>query len=298
MSEFIDQRRERYGVEPICKALRWNVSTYYAAKERPCSLRARRDLMLRPHIHRVWQQNRSVYGHRKVWRQLQREGVVVARCTVQRLMRSDGLTGIRRGKRWKTTIPDPVAARPADLVDRRFVAERPNQLWVADITYVTSWSGRCFAAFVIDVYSRMIVGWALTSHLRTELALEALEMAIWRRNTVLDGLVHHSDRGSQYTSIRYTERLSDAGIEGSVGSRGDSYDNALAESVIGLYKTELIERGRPWKTPEEVEFATLEWIDWWNNRRLHSSIGDVPPAEFEASYYANASQLEKIEIQR
>ena len=298
MSQFIEGQRERFGVEPICKALGWNVSTFYAAKARPPSKRGERDQILRPHIYRVWQQNRSVYGHRKVWRQLQREGVEVARCTVQRLMRGDGLAGIRRGKRWRTTTPDLAAPRPADLVDRRFAAERPNQLWVADITYVTSWTGRCFAAFVVDVYSRLIVGWALTSHLRTELPLEALEMAIWRRNTILSGLVHHSDRGSQYTSIRYTERLAAAGIEGSVGSRGDSYDNALAESVIGLYKTELIQRERPWKTPEEVEFATLEWIDWWNNRRLHSAIGDVPPAEFETSYYRNNSHRETSEIQR
>ena len=188
MSRFVEQRRVRFGVEPICRALGWSVSTFYAAKARPPSERARRDLVLRRHIHRVWEQNRSVYGHRKVWRQLQREGIPVARCTVQRLMRGDGLAGIRRGKRWRTTIPDPVGIRPADLVERRFVAERPNQLWVADITYVTSWSGRCFAAFVVDVYSRLIVGWALTSHLRTELALEALEMAILNRTGFCRGL--------------------------------------------------------------------------------------------------------------
>lgn len=294
MSRYIDQRRERFGVEPICKVLELNPSTYYARKIRGPSARTTRDTQLAEVIHRVWTQNRSVYGARKVWRQLRREGIPVARCTVERLMRRDGLSGIRRGKSWRTTIPDPVAPRPADLVDRRFVADRPNQLWVADITYVTSWTGRCYAAFVTDVYSRMIVGWALTTHLRTELALEALEMAIWRRNTILDGLVHHSDRGSQYTSIRYTERLADAGIEPSVGSRGDSYDNALAESVIGLYKTELIRAQRPWKTPEEVEFATLEWIDWWNNRRLHSSIGNVPPAEFEARYLEQETPLEDV----
>jgi putative transposase len=294
MTRYVDQRRERFGVERICRTLEVNPSTYYARKTRPPSMRMQRDTELAAAIHRVWTQNRSVYGARKVWRQLHREGTPVARCTVERLMRREGLSGIRRGKCWRTTIPDAAAPRPMDLVDRRFVAERPNQLWVADITYVTSWTGRCFAAFVVDVYSRMIVGWALTTHLRTELALEALEMAIWRRNTLLDGLVHHSDRGSQYTSIRYTERLADAGIEPSVGSRGDSYDNALAESVIGLYKTELIRPGRPWKTPEEVEFATLEWIDWWNNRRLHSSIGNQPPAEFEARYLGHSAPVQPI----
>ena len=295
---FIDVRRERFGVEPICRALGWAPSTFYAAKTRPRSRRAERDLVLTSHIHRVWQLNQSVYGLRKVWKQLHREGVPVARCTVQRLMRRDGLVGNRRGKRRKTTIPDAAASRPADLVDRRFVAERPNQLWVADITYISTWSGVCYAALVIDVYSRMVVGWAITTHLRTELALEALEMAIWRRNAILEGLIHHSDRGSQYTSIRYTERLAEAGIEPSVGSRGDSYDNALAESTIGLYKSEWIERKRPWKTPEEVERSTLDWIDWWNNRRLHGSIGDVPPAEFEAAYYGQGRLFEEIEIQR
>ena len=212
-------------------------------------------------------------------------------------MRDLGLQGVRRGKRHRTTSADPTAARPSDLVDRRFEASRPNQLWVADLTYVATWSGLSYTAFVIDVFSRMIVGWSIATHLRTELPLEALEMAIWRRNSILDGLVHHSDAGSQYTSIRYTERLAEAGIAPSVGSVGDSYDNALAESTIGLYKTELIERRRPWRTPEQVEIATLEWIDWFNHRRLHSSIGNVPPAEHEEAYYGVNRVLEEVGIQ-
>jgi putative transposase len=296
MTTYIDQRRERFGVEPICRVLELNPSTFYARKLRPPSQRALRDEWIASHIHRVYDANHRVYGARKVWKQLKREGFTVARCTVSRLMARDGLIGIRRGKRFKTTIPDHTAVRPADLVERRFVASRPNQLWVADITYVGTWSKTCYAAFVIDVYSRLVVGWALADYLRTELPLEALEMAIWRRNTVFDGLVHHSDRGSQYTSIRYTERLAEAGIEPSVGSRGDSYDNALAESVIGLYKTEWVRPKRPWRSPEEVEIATLEWIDWWNTRRLHSSIGDVPPAEFEAAYYGQAKLFDDVGI--
>lgn len=224
---------------------------------------------------------------------MNREGVRVARCTVERLMGELGLAGVRRGRRRRTTTSDPQAPRPADLVERRFTASRPNQLWVADITYVRTWSGLCYAAFVIDAYSRMIVGWALAQHLRAELALEALEMAMWYRDERLEGLVHHSDRGSQYLAIRNTERLADAGAVASVGSRGDSFDNALAESEIGLYKTELIGRRGPWKTMEEVELQTFEWIHWFNHRRLHSAIGDVPPVEFEAAYYRQP-QLELV----
>lgn len=207
-----------------------------------------------------------------------------------------GLKGIRRGKKHKTTIPGDAAARPADLVDRNFTATQPNQLWVADLTYVRTWAGRCYVALVIDVFSRFIVGWALATHLKTELPLEALEMAIWRRDAALDGLVHHSDRGSQYTSICYTERLDDAGIAPSVGSVGDAYDNALAETTMGLYKTELIKRSGPWRTPEQVELATLEWIDWWNHRRLHEAIGHVPPAEKKAMYQAHNPSEKSLEI--
>ena len=247
-------------------------------------------------IDRVYEENRRVYGARKVWRQLNREGISVARCTVERLMRESGLEGVRRGKKHKTTIADASAPRPADLVDRNFVADRPNRLWVADLSYVRTWAGFCYIALVIDVFSRFIVGWALSTHLKTDLPLEALEMAIWRRDAELDGLVHHSDRGSQYTSIRYTERLAESGIAPSVGSVGDSYDNALAETTIGLYKTELINKEGPWRTPEQVEFATLEWIDWWNHRRLHEAIGHVPPAEKEAIYYNEKVVLKTLEI--
>jgi putative transposase len=225
-----------------------------------------------------------VYGARKVWRQLHREGITAARCTVERLMGELGLVGVRRGKTYKTTTPD-AAARPADLVERDFSAQRPNQLWVADLTYVATWSGFVYVAFVIDAFSRFIVGWQASRSLRTDLALDALEMAIWRRRGGLDGLVHHSDRGGQYLAIRYTERLAEAGAVTSVGSRGDSYDNALAETIIGLYKTELIRRRSPWKGIDDVEYATLEWVDWFNHRRLLEPIGHVPPAEFEAAYW-------------
>ena len=215
---------------------------------------------------------------------LHREGIAVARCTVERLMRQLGLQGVRRGKTRRTTTPDAAAARPADLVDRDFSAARPNQLWVADLTYVATWSGFVYVAFVIDAFSRFLVGWQASRSLRTDLALDALEMAIWRRQAQLDGLVHHSDRGSQYLSIRYTERLAEAGAVTSVGSVGDSYDNALAETIIGLYKTELVRRRGPWKGLDQVEYATLEWVDWFNHRRLLEPIGYVPPAEFEAAF--------------
>jgi transposase InsO family protein len=227
-----------------------------------------------------------VYGVRKVWLQLNRLGVTVAKCTIERLMRAMGLQGAVRGKKFKTTIPDVSAPRPADLVDRRFVADRPNQLWVADLTYVATWRGFVYVAFVIDVFARMIVGWRVSSSLRTDLALDALEQALHMRPTKGD-LIHHSDRGVQYLSIRYTERLAEAGLEPSVGSVGDSYDNALAESVIGLYKSELIRKRGPWRGPDHVEFGTLEWVDWWNNRRLLEPIGDVPPVELEQLHYRN-----------
>jgi putative transposase len=262
-------------------------STYYSAKGRAPCRRAERDAELKAHIRRVFDANYGVYGARKVWRQLNREGIPVARCTVERLMAQMGLAGRVRGRRRRTTIPADPLARPRDLVDRRFVASAPNRLWVADITYVATWPGFAYVAFVTDVFSRMIVGWRVSNTLRSDLALDALEMAIWtRKEQRLDGLVHHSDRGVQYLSIVYTERLAEAGAVTSVGSRGDSYDNALAESVIGLYKAELITMRAPWRSIEDVELATLSWVHWWNNQRLHSAIGDVPPLEFEAAHYA------------
>jgi len=281
----IDQHRGRFGVEPICRVLQVPTSTYYAAKHRQPSQRQRRDEQLKVEIRRVWDDNYQVYGARKIWRQLPREGHQVARCTVERLMGELGLEGVRRGKPRRTTTPNAAAARPTDLVERDFSATRPNQLWVADLTYVATWSGFVYVALVIDAFSRFIVGWQAARSLRTDLALDALEMAIWRRQAQLEGLVHHSDRGSQYLAIRYTERLAEAGAVTSVGSRGDSFDNALAETIIGLYKTELIRRRGPWKGLDEVEYATLEWVDWFNHRRLLEPIGDIPPAEFEAAYY-------------
>jgi transposase InsO family protein len=285
MIAYIDANKGRFGVEPICELLPIAPSTYYDARRRPPSARRRRDTELKAEITRVHGEHFGVYGARKVWRQLQREGIAVARCTVERLMGELGLEGVRRGKPHKTTMPEPAAARPLDLVARDFSAERPNQLWVADLTYVATWSGFVYVALVIDAFSRFIVGWQASRSLRTDLALDALEMAIWRRRAGLEGLVHHSDRGSQYLAIRYTERLAEAGAVTSVGSRGDSYDNALAETIIGLYKTELIRRRGPWKGLDEVEYATLEWVDWFNHRRLLEPIGHIPPAEFEAAYH-------------
>jgi putative transposase len=284
MIAYIDQHRDRYGVEPICQLLPIAPSTYHAAKRRLPSARALRDQELKAEIARVHAEHFGVYGARKIWRQLHREGIVVARCTIERLMGELGLEGVRRGKVRKTTTPNEITARPADLVERNFSATRPNQLWVADLTYVATWSGFVYVALIIDAFSRFIVGWQAARSLRTDLALDALEMAIWRRQAQLDGLVHHSDRGSQYLSIRYTERLAEAGAVTSVGSRGDSYDNALAETIIGLYKTELIRRRGPWKGMDEVEYATLEWVDWFNHHRLLEPLGYVPPAEFEAAF--------------
>ena len=296
MVAFIDDHREDYGVEPICRVLQIAPSTYYDAKTRPPSARAVRDEQLKAHITAVWHANWRVYGARKVWRELRRQGVAVARCTVERLMRAEGLAGAVRGRAWKrTTLADAAAARPADLVDRQFTVDAPNRLWVADLTYVATWRGFVYVAFVIDAYARRIVGWRATTHLRTDLALDALEQALWDRDRAghaLDGLVHHSDRGSQYLAIRYTERLADAGIEPSVGSVGDSYDNSLAETVIGLFKTEVIRSRGPWRGIDDVEFATLEWVHWFNTARLLEPIGNIPPAEHEANYYAALGQLE------
>jgi putative transposase len=285
MIAYVDRHRDRFGVEPICQLLPIAPSTYYARKQRPPSARAVRDAKLKAEIRRVYDDNFGVYGARKVWRQLHREAIPVARCTVERLMGELGLRGAVRGKTRRTTTSDVTAARPADLVDRDFAVARPNRLWVADLTYVATWSGFVYVAFIIDAFSRFIVGWQAARSLRTDLALDALEMAIWRRQAQLDGLVHHSDRGSQYLSIRYTERLAEAGAVTSVGSRGDAYDNALAETIIGLYKTELVRRRGPWRGIDDVEYATLEWVDWFNHRRLLGPIGHVPPAEFEAALW-------------
>jgi putative transposase len=284
MIAYIHEHKDRFGVEPICRVLPIAPSTYYDATRRPASARALRDQELKAEIGRVHAEHFGVYGARKVWRQLHREGIAVARCTVERLMGELHLEGVRRGKARRTTTPDQGAPRPADLVERNFSAQRPNQLWVADLTYVATWSGFVYVAVVIDAFSRFLVGWQAARSLRTDLALDALEMAIWRRQAQLEGLVHHSDRGSQYLSVRYTERLAEAGAVTSVGSRGDSYDNALAETIIGLYKTELIRRRGLWKGIDDLEYATLEWVDWFNHRRLLEPIGYVPPAEFEAAY--------------
>jgi putative transposase len=293
---FIDDHREVYGVESICAVVPIAPSTYYLQKTREAdparrSVRAQQDDQWRTKIQRIFDANHQVYGPRKVWRQLRREDHDVARCTVERLMRVMGLRGAVRGRAWITTTePAGAVAQVPDLVDRVFTATAPNQLWVSDFTYVATWRGFVFVAFVIDVFSRRIVGWRASASMRTDLALDALEQAIYNRcNADTGDLVHHSDRGSQYVSIRYTERLADAGIEGSVGSRGDAYDNALAETVIGLFKTEVIRRRGPWRSLDAVEFATLEWVDWFNHRRLLEPIGYLPPAEFEARYYQQAA---------
>lgn len=288
MIAYIDKNRLRFGVEPICSVLQFAPRTYYAAKSRPPSVRALRDAGLKRQVARVHEDNFGVYGVDKVWAQLNREGVRVARCTVARLMRDLGLRGVIRGKPKFTTIPGDETERPRDLVDRRFRAGEPNRLWVADLTYVRTWSGFVYVAFITDVYSRMIVGWQASRSLRSDLALDALEQAIWarsKRGRRLDQLVHHSDRGVQYLAIRYTERLAETGAVNSVGSRGDSYDNALAETIIGLYKTELVRNRGPWHGLDDLEYATLEWVDWFNHRRLFEAHGQIPPAEHEAIYY-------------
>lgn len=291
MIAFIDDHRGEYGVEPICRVLPIAPSTYHAHVARrvdptKVSGRARRDAELRTQILRVHKVNYGVYGARKVWRQLGREGIAVARCTVERLMRSMGLRGVVRGKETRTTISNPATPCPADRVNRQFRAPAPNVLWVSDFTYVATWQGFVYAAFIIDVFARCIVGWRVSRTAHAGFVLDALEQALHDRRPAKGGLTCHSDRGSQYVSIRYTERLLEAGIEPSVGSVGDSYDNALAETVIGLFKTEVIRRRGPWRNLEAVEYATLEWVDWFNNRRLLEPIGHVPPAEAEARYYA------------
>jgi transposase InsO family protein len=292
MIAFIDEHRVRHGVEPICRVLPIAPSTYHAHAARradPGKLpaRARRDITLRAEIRRVYEENLRVYGVRKVWRQLLREGIAIARCTVARLMRTLGLQGVVRGKRVRTTISNAAAPCPLDRVNRQFNAPRPNALWVSDFTYVATWAGFVYVAFVIDTFARRIVGWRVSRTAHAGFGLDALEQALHARRPVRgSGLIHHSDRGVQYVSIKYTERLAAAGIEPSVGSVGDSYDNALAETINGLYKAEVIHRRGPGRSFEAVEFATLEWVDWFNNRRLLEPIGNIPPAEAEAAYYA------------
>jgi len=292
MVNFIDKHNEVYGVEPICAVLPIAPSTYHAHKrqqrepERRCA-RRQRDEELCTEIRRIHEENLGVYGARKVWHQLLREGTTVARCTVERLMRVLGLAGASRGRRCKrTTVADERLERPNDLVGRKFVAQRPNELWVADLTYVATWTGFVYVAFVVDVFSRRIVGWRVSDSLRSDLALDALEQALHARE-VSEHLIHHSDRGVQYLSLRYSQRLAEAGIEASVGSVGDSYDNALAESINGLFKAEVIRRQGPWKTISQVEFATCSWVHWFNTTRLLEPLGYLPPAEFEQIYYDN-----------
>ena len=298
---YIDADRDRFGVEPICRALQFAPSTYWSAKRRPASARSVRDERLKVEIARVHAENFGVYGAPKVWAQLNREGHRVARCTVERLMRDLGLRGVVRGKPRRTTVADASAERPRDLVERRFSAPAPNRLWVADLTYVRTWSGFVYVAFVTDAYSRRIVGWQASTSLRSDLAINALEQALWERNRAgasLHGLIHHSDRGAQYLSIRYTERLAANDIVSSVGSRGDSYDNALAEATIGLYKTELVRNRGPWRGLDNLELATLEWVDWFNRRRIHHhNAGRVPPAEAEDLHYRQQHSAHRAETQ-
>jgi putative transposase len=299
MTTFIDQYRSAYGVEPICKVLPIAPSTYYEnvrrrANPETAPPRAKRDAELMEEIRRVFEENFQVYGVRKVWRQLLREGHAVARCTVARLMRKMGLAGVIRGKRVRTTVPDKAAPCPLDHVNRQFRVERPNVLWVSDFTYVATWQGFVYVAFVIDAFARRIVGWRVSRSAHAGFVLDALEQALHDRRPVRGGLVHHSDRGVQYVSIKYTERLAEAGLVPSVGSVGDSYDNALAETINGLYKAEVIWRRGPWRSIEAVEFATLEWVDWFNTKRLLEPIGNVPPAEAEAAHYANQEVHAKI----
>ena len=291
MIAFIDEHRAAYGVEPICKLLPIAPSTYHAQAARrsdpaKLSARAKREATLMAEIRRVWEENFGVYGVRKIWRQLAREGIAVARCTVARLMRTMGLQGVVRGRKVRTTTPDPATACPLDRVNRQFQTPRPNALWVSDFTYVSTWAGFVYVAFVIDAFARRIVGWRVSRTAHAGFVLDALEQALHARRPVQGGLVHHSDRGSQYLALRYTDRLAEAGIEPSVGSVGDSYDNALAETVNGLFKAEVIHRRGPWRSFEAVERATLEWVDWFNHRRLLEPIGNVPPAEAEQRHYA------------
>ena len=297
---FIDEQRDEFGVEPICTVLQVAPSTYYATKSRPVSARAARDAVMVPILVALWTANYRVYGAHKLWKAARRAGHEIGRDQVARLMRHAGIAGVSRKRRLRTTRPDPSAPRPPDLVKRDFTAERPNELWVTDLTYVPTWQGVAYVCFIVDAFSRMIVGWRVASHMRTGMVLDAIEMARWSRGTQLEGLRCHSDAGSQFTSIRYGERLAELGAVPSIGTVGDSYDNALAETVNGLYKTELI-RGPgqgPWKTVADVELATLGWVHWHNTERLHGYLGDVPPAEFETDRYASlATTNERVGIQ-
>lgn len=299
MIEFIDQYRDGFGVEPICAELPIAPATYYAAKTRPRSARAVSDAVMVERIRAVHKSNYGVYGVRKVHAQLRREGVQVARCTVERLMRREGLRGVSRKKGPRTTVPGSPARRPEDLVSRAFTATAPDCLWVADITYVRTFAGWVYAAFVTDVFSRRVVGWQLSTSLRTDLALDALEMGIWsrtRQGRDLSRLIHHSDRGVQYVAIRYTERLAENGIVASVGSKGDSYDNAMAEAFNSLFKAELVRNRGPWRGINDLEIAVAEYIDWFNMRRLHGEIGMIPPAEKENAYYSKEPQPAHAEL--
>jgi transposase InsO family protein len=299
MIAFIEEHRGVFGVEPICRVLPIAPSTYHqraleAREPERASARSRTDAALRVEIARVWEENRQLYGARKIWHALRREGLDVARCTVERLMKAMGLKGVVRGRRIVTTNPDATRPCPDDKVNRLFKAERPNQLWVSDFTYVPTWCGTVYVAFVIDVFARKIVGWRVSTSMSTQFVLDALDQAIFQRKSLKNrGLIHHSDRGSQYLSITYTERLAEAGIDPSVGTVGDSYDNALAESVIGLFKTEVIKALGPWRTFRDVEWETLTWIDWYNNRRLLAPIGYIPPAEAEQAYFEALKTLDQ-----
>jgi transposase InsO family protein len=300
MMDFIEESREAFGVEPICKALQFAPSSYYdrrAIVRDPdrASRRAKSDAAMSLRIDGAWEDNRKLYGARKIWHVLRRDGQDVARCTVERLMRALGIRGVVRGKRVVTTNPDTSLPCPDDKVNRIFKADRPNKLWVSDFTYVPTWSGTVYVAFVIDVFARRIVGWRVSTSMTTKFVLDALDQAIWQRKTQDNkSLVHHSDRGSQYLSIKYTERLAQAEIDLSVGTVGDAYDNALAECVIGLFKTEVINQIGPWKSMHEVEWETLKWVDWYNNRRLLGPIGYVPPAEAEEAFYANLNTIDMV----
>jgi putative transposase len=296
---FIDENRAELGVEPICKTLQVAPSSYYAARSRPPSPRAIKDAVMVPILVALWKANYSVYGAHKLWKAALKAGHDIGRDQVGRLMRSAGIRGVRRSRSVITTRPDRGAERAPDLVKRAFVATRPNALWVTDLTYVATWAGMAYVCFIVDAFSRMIVGWRVSSNMRTQMVLDALEMARWRRGTHLEGLVAHSDAGSQFTSLRYGERLVEIGAQPSIGSIGDSYDNALAEATNALYKTELI-RGPgqgPWKTVEDLELATLGWVHWFNSSRIHGYLGDVSPEEFEAAYAALQANQDTVGIQ-
>jgi putative transposase len=299
MVDYIDTSKDEFGIEPICSVLQFAPSTYYAAKVRPPSARALTDAVLAPQLFQLWKDNFRVYGARKLWKAAGRSGHEVGRDQVARLMRQMDIRGVNRSKTIRTTRPDQGATRHPDLVDRQFVAERPNGLWVTDLTFVPTWSGVACVCFIIDAYSRMIVGWRCASNMRTQMVLDAIEMARWSRGTTLEGLVCHSDAGSQFTSLRYGERLAEIGAVPSIGSVGDSYDNALAEAVNALYKSELIRGPQqgPWKSVDDVELATLGWVTWFNNERLHGTLNDIPPVEYEAAYDHQTETNQPVGIQ-